>query len=493
MIPFFMKNTFFIISVFFSLNLGAQSLVFDQKFKELHSLLIEMKFSEFKTKAWQLKKTRPEDLNLDYLLAAEIYLRAFVIDNPGFLDSKLDSTSKYIKRLESLPDSEPFKEIYIGQLYLAQAVLEGRYENYFNAAWNFLKSYNHLSDGYSDFPEFAPNGMELGVLYASLGSLPDDFKTTAKIFGFNADIQQGMKMISNSYYKVSESEEYSYLKDYYGFVFSFMDFQLNDRSDNSPEKLGLNWESSSFMVFMQSRMDYKDGKAQLAVKRVQNRPKGKEYADYNYLDYYLGKIAVSTDYELSKKSLNSFIASRTNDDYLKSSLRYLAWSELLAGNSKETELLRTRILSEGKTDKGADLQALREAERGFNIVLIRARILFDAGQYKEALVYLESNKLEDCCAFSHEKLEYYYRLGRCQESLNLNMEALISFKRAVNIDLVSPTFALGNSLLKAGDMERYFGNSKGAEFYYKACLDVKSYPFYDGIHQKAKAGLSALK
>ena len=55
------------------------------------------------------------------------------------------------------------------------------------------------------------------------------------------------------------------------------------------------------------------------------------------------------------------------------------------------------------------------------------------------------------------------------------------------------SYALGNSALQMGLIYERMNKPDVAKLYFKKALRYDQYPFYEGIHQKAKAGIDRLK
>src|SRR5690606_20087615 len=99
------------------------------------------------------------------------------------------------------------------------------------------------------FPDFMPNNIPMGVLYAGIGSLPDDYRSMASLLGFDGSVQTGIAMVKKAFWRLSADPELSFYRPYAGFVYSYVTHQLGTTNDVSPEKLGLNVANSSFLIY----------------------------------------------------------------------------------------------------------------------------------------------------------------------------------------------------------------------------------------------------
>ena len=70
---------------------------------------------------------------------------------------------------------------------------------------------------------------------------------------------------------------------------------------------------------------------------------------------------------------------------------------------------------------------------------------------------------------------------------------MLWFSRSLGVVNAGSTFAVGNSALQLGLLYEEQGDVRKAKEYFRKTLKYSGYPFYEGIHQKAKAGLSRVK
>ncbi len=494
MIPFFMvKKILLYLAVVFPVFVNAQHVTFNANMKAAQQNIVKLQFDELKQRLAEERKMNPANITVDYLEGAATCIELFVNESETDFDEKLLHIEEFIEKIKDLPHEEPYRKLMLGELHLALAILNAKFQNNFRAAFQFYKAYNYLEDNYEDHPSFFPTYVPLGVFYAAIGSLPDDYRSLASLLGFHGDVEEGMEMVKKGYRQTISNEDMAFYKDYFGFIYSYVFSELKPGSNVSPQSLGLDVASSGFHIYLQSRIYLAQGEIDKAIELLKNRPKGKEYLPFFYLDYLTGKIAITRDLEFARKNFESYLKNTQSQNYLKSTYRYLSWYHLIKGNQSKLEENTDKIFKEGITFVGADRQALAEAKRGFNRVLVKARLKFDAGEFKQTLSWLNSNPLKECCPANHEKVEYYYRKGRAYQELKQWDNALAELKKALTFKEVETSYALGNSALQAAYIYEQTGQLENAEEYYKKTLKYKDYPFYEGIHQKAKAGLNRIK
>ncbi len=464
---------------------------FTPAYKLAHQSIAQLRFKEAAAIVEREKKRDPNNRVAAYLQAAMLCAELFVNEDQAHYENSQDKIDRYISRIEDLPEASPFRNLFLGELYVAQATLNGKFKNNIKAAWQFYKAYNYLTDNYERFPEFAPTAIPLGVLYAAIGSLPDDYRSMASLLGFEGSVPQGMKMLRTSYERLSADPRLSFFCPYAGFVYSYVSFLLST-DVVSPESLGLDVAKSSVLIYAQVQIELDKGNAKKALEWLDNRPTGDEYLNFNYLDYLQGKILLGLDPDRCVFYFENYLKNNTSQVYVKSTYRYLSWYYLLDGKKRKSDEMIENIFLKGESNTGADRQAIIEARQGFNSTLVKARVLFDVGKYTEAEEELLRHSVSHCCTSPIDEAEYYYRMGRIKQLQGRGYQALIWYEKAMSVKGLEANYSLGNSALQTAEILRGSGDVNGAKGYYKKALKYSGFPFYEGIHQKAKAALSEM-
>lgn len=464
---------------------------FTPAFKLAHENITQLRFKDAQAIINREKKRDPNNRVAAYLQAAMVCAELFVNEDQAHYENSQAKIDRYVSQIEDLPVASPYRNLFLGELYVAQATLNGKFKNNIKAAWQFYKAYDYLTDNYERFPDFAPTAIPLGVLYAAIGSLPDDYRSMASLLGFEGSVPEGMKMLSTSFEKLSADPSLRFYRPYAGFVYSYVSFLLST-DVVTPQALGLDVAKSSVLIYAQAQIELDRGNAEKALEWLDNRPVGDAYIGFNYLDYLQGKILLGLNPERCVPYFERYLENNTSEVYVKSTYRYLSWYYLLEGKKRKADEMIENIYVKGEDNTGADRQAVLEARHGFNPTLVRARVLFDVGKYKEAEEELMDHSVENCCASAIDEAEYYYRMGRIKQQQARGYQALIWYEKALNLKDVEANYSLGNSALQTAEILRGSGDITGARVYYKKTLKYSGFPFYEGIHQKAKAALSEI-
>ncbi len=486
-----MQKILLLILALFSLSSTAQKVDFNANMQNGIQAIAELRGNDLQAILAKERKVNPENRVSDYLEGAALCIRIFLAENEEYYETKSDRLDFLLSRLEGLPDNDPYKRVFLAELSLGRAGLYGKFKSNIKAAWLFYRAYNLLGDNYAKFPRFAPTLIPLGVLQTAVGSLPEDYKSIASLFGFDGNIELGLKMIRQAYYYSIADPKLKFHQDYFGFVYAYVNFELATDEQVSLSTLDMNVKGSSFFSYLEAQQRLANGQANSALQLMENRPQGDAYVSIPFFDYYTGKIALMVQPEKAEKYLLNFLKESRDNENIKSTYRYLAWYHLLRGESLKAKEYQQKIVLEPATITGSDKQALEEAKRGFNVFLIKARLDFDAGRYTKIVGDLDPNKLSAIGDEDWVYQEFYYRRARAFQELGFKDKALESFEKAVTWSDYE-SYSLGNSLLQLGLLKEEKGELKASRQFFLRALSLKSYAFHEGVHQKARAGLERL-
>lgn len=471
----------------------AQVVKFTTPLKQVPDLIIQNRFIKANEMLQQEALANPDNRAVDYFQAATWAMELFVESDDESFTHGLEKIEDRLSRIEDLPKTEPWRNVFLGELRVALAILHAKFKNNLKGFWQFNQAYGLLEDNQEAFPNFPHNNLSFGVLQATLGSLPEEYQSIASLIGLSGDLDKGMNMLKNAYWRTTANEDTKFLRNYYGFIYSFVNFQLFSSQEVSPKSLGLSFGKDGFLIYLQALMNYADGKGKEAVELLQNRKLSQNEKPFYYLDYLLGKYALAYKPDLAKASLLKFLSRANNLPYKKSAYRYLCWYYILTENPVEVERYRSKILNEGNTALGADKQAFLEAKQGFNFTLVKGRLYFDAAMYDKALEVLNEKPVKQCCPSENEKVELYYRKGRVYQKLDKTLEAIKAFENAISFNNAESSYAMANGYLQLGTLYKEVGEKQKAKAALNKVGKLKGFPFYESLHQKAKALLSSLE
>jgi hypothetical protein len=486
---------------FFLINLTYSQYDFNKNCKEAYIATINLKFKQAENAIKTEKTSNPSNL-IPYFIENYIDFLTVIIGEQEFDFEKLkENKSSRISFLEKGDKASPYYRFCLAEIYLQSAFAKLNYNENFTAFFEIKRSYNLIEKNIEEFPDFLPNYICSGLLHALIGSIPDNYKWVSTIFFLDGSVNQGANELKFVLDSAIFSDNYSHLKIETLYYLSFIQLNLQANNENVTELIDYFYKIAADSAITEPLLCYslasiymKTGENDKAMATLQNSNRSDEYYPYNYLDYLLAETKL---YKFDKEAITWFekyINDLQGKNYLKSAYRKIAWSYLIDGNKDKYSENIEKVKSCGKTFVDSDKQAQKEAESNIipNVVLLKARLLFDGGYYQQALNQLnepDSNYLQNV----KDSLECEYRKARIYHKLGKTNEAIKYYDAVLKQGSEYEYYFAANSALQLGFIYENQTKFRKAKSYYKQCLSLKYDEYRKSIRQKAKAGLNRIE
>ncbi|MBK9255479.1 MAG: hypothetical protein IPM42_08335 [Saprospiraceae bacterium] len=490
MIRVFLTITIFLFT--FGQKAGCQKYFdFNDQIKAAYLDASSLRIDKASESLAKLKIKEPDNVLIDYI---ENYLDFFTL----FIkeDHKLYKTlirNKQI-RLNAIKKGDQRSPYYLycqAEILLQWATIRLKFDDKIGAARDVYEAYNLLEKNKILFPQFIENNKSLSIIHALAESIPSWVR---KLAGVKGSIALGTKEISELA-KVS-SERNSVFKTEVIAIYSYILFYLNNEKEEAYQlfdKYGLDHKTSPLICFLKATISQKSGRNEEAIRILQERPFGKEYMEFYYLDFMYGKFKL---YRLDPDAniyIKRFLNNFNGQHYVKEAFQKLAWYEWVINGDKAAYNNHMKACR----DKGnklidEDIQAYKESTlKAYpDRILLKARMLYDGGYFKDALDLLYPMKNNYLTAI-HDG-EYYYRMGRIYDAISKNKEALEYYNLTITKADPDKYYAC-SAALHIGMIEEKQNNKKAATKAYEKCLQLNPEGYSSSLHQKAKAGLDRMR
>ena len=168
------------------------------------------------------------------------------------------------------------------------------------------------------------------------------------------------------------------------------------------------------------------------------------------------------------------------------------WISLLKGDSADYGAFITKVKSNGATYVEKDKQALSEANAPKpNLVLLKARLLFDGGYLSRSLELLSGYKMDDFKS-AKDKTEYAYRMARLHDDLGKDATALSYYQNAINLGKGMKYYYAAKAAILSGAIYEKRKDFRKAKVYYNLAIDMKDHEYENGIENDAKQSLKRI-
>jgi hypothetical protein len=377
-------------------------------------------------------------------------------------------------------------------LYFQWSIIQIKYGDYWDAAWDFRKAYQLFKENKIKYPQFTPNNIYLGVQEAVMSTIPNGYKWVTSILGLKGNMKEGMQLLKNYsfsseiLFKEESRVYYIYLKNYLendiaGAYQLINTYQMD--IINNP-----------LFVFMASNLALNNKKAQLAESILLKRNKSADYMPFPMLDYELGDAKMKKlDYS-AIQYFQKFIQQHKGSFYIKDALYSIALCYYLIDDQKMANEYVAKVKTKGNAETDADKQALKRALKGVfpNKLLLKSRLLNDGGYNIEALK-IATSILPHTLKSDGEVLESIYRMGRIYDDLAEYDKALFYYHLTIEKGSHSTEYFAARACLQAGYIYEKKGLLAKAKEYYHKELSLGDHDFKNSLDQRAKSSLNRLK
>jgi len=491
-----MKKLFFI--VLFSLFFGsafATEWDFNKNCQQAYTATLSLKFDTADSLLFLEKTNNPTNVCIDFVENYRDFLEIFISEDKQLFTQRQSMQKQRLERFEKLGADEPFKNFGLAAINLQWAFSRLKFGEYFKAAFEIRRAYLLLEENRQLFPGFAPDLLGSGVLNALIGAVPPKYNWILQLASLQGSVEKGREQLYELLHASQSNPKLKIWQEETLFYLSFIELNLA-ASPESAVKLLKKFDEidskSNLMVYARVNILMKNGSNDQAAKLLASRSQDRSVYEFHYLDYLQAETFLRKLSPEAKSFYQRYLNDFRGKNYRADAIRKIAWISLINGDSTAYKAQIKQVFKETPGDVGADKDALREAESGlvYHPVLLKARLLFDGGYYDTANKLLRQVNPEHLNF--HDRLEYYYRLGRIMDENGDTKTALDYYAQTLDLGAESKYYYAANAALKSGELYERQGNFKQAKYFYNRCLKLDPESYGNSIHQKARTGLLRL-
>jgi tetratricopeptide (TPR) repeat protein len=478
-----------------SLRLSAGHFEFTSDIGMAYEQATSLRFNDARLTLHQVRRHDPNNLLIyhieNYIDFLTLYLNQSEAD---YKRLKKNQEARLLK-IQTGNSESPYYLYAQADLRLQWALVKLSFGEYLAAFNDISKAHKLLQRNQEKFPDFILNLKDLGVLHALAGTIPDSYKWSAKVLGgLEGSVAQGRKELKTALQLTRQhsSPFKAEIAVMYAGILLYLDndgnaaWQVLQSADLQPRQNPLHCYVLANVAMRSQRNDQ-------AIELLKQCPRGTEFASAPYLDFMLGLAKLRRLDSDAGAWFYKFLAHQRSNHGVKETYQKLAWIALLQGNTTGYREHMQSVLTNGKSNTGADKDALQEARaaRIADVRLVKARLLFDGGYYQKAYDVLQELSAPAFQETAHQ-LEYFYRLGRILHGLGRYDEALEYYQKAIEQGHQTSYFFACNAALQAGLIHELRRHHDKAREYYRLCLSMHPNEYKAELHQKAKSALERL-
>lgn len=458
--------------------------------------VFRLNFKEAETLIRQEKARNADNLIPYYIESQADFLQCFIHEDKEKLQKLKTGNAIRIEYFEEAEEASPYRQFCIAEMYLQLTVARIRFREFLGAAYDVRKCYRILEENRRIYPDFKPNLRGLGLIHAAVGAIPKNYQWMAGVLGLNGSIKQGLDELRQLYSATRQTNELQFLRDETIVMLSFLEINLGKEKDITSLRRRFtqvnDLQNKPLLVFAKGNMHFYAGENDSIIQLLNQRTTAS--SSLPYLSYMEGNAYL---HDLNPKAISSYqeyLKHYKGNTYRASTLQRIAWSFLIQGNTDEYRRYMAMIPRQTNNEQAdEDKSAIREAAEASvpNTILLKARLLFDGGNYQRALAEIAAKPITDFPTLK-DKIELTYRFARIMDKTGNDPKAIYYYELTLKNGYAQPWYFAANSALLLAQLYEEAGNRSKAIEYYKVTLGMRNHEFQNSIDQKAKAGLNRL-
>jgi tetratricopeptide (TPR) repeat protein len=426
------------------------------------------------------------------------FFKIFIDENEAQFTKLSGLKNQRIGMLKNSDVKSPYHLFSQAQIALQWSLLNGKFKSYLKAFQELRTAYKLLEKNEQLFPDFLPNKMQLAVLHTLIGTVPNQYKWGAKMLGFEGSVEGGIAEFEAVIQKLESGtkEQHLYRQEAY-IMYALLLTHVGNRDEKAMkllQKIEISADKSPLVAYVLTHFYMHSNQSEMALKILSKTPRGDGFYPFYYLDYLTGLCKLYALDLNSAPYFKTYLQKYSGQHYKKDCNQKLAWLALLKGDNAKYLEYKKMALTTGSALMEADQQALNWAKLPDveNMLLLKARLLFDGGFYAKSIASLKELRAEGFKT-QDQQLEFSYRLGRALHKLADYPEAIKNYEQAILLGHDKKIYFACNSALQIATIYETQKKYPQAQQYYQKCLELKPSEYQTSLHQKAKAGLSRIE
>ncbi|RMG81763.1 MAG: tetratricopeptide repeat protein [Bacteroidetes bacterium] len=460
--------------------------------RQAYQKVISLRFEEAYSDLARLKINDPDNLIAYHIENYIDFFRVYINEDETEFERLEKNKDRRLDIIAGGDRNSPYYLYIQADIRLHWALARLKFEEYATAFFEVNKAFKLLSKNVEKFPDFMPNKKDIGILHAMVGTIPDGYKWAVEwLSAMEGTIDQGRREL-REVVEYARHHDFIYEEETY-VLYAYLLLHLGNDKEAAWRIINtgkLNPKQSPMACFVMANLAMRTDRGSDAIRILENRPVGKKYFPFPYLDYMLGIAKLHRLDPDADQYLHRYLTRFSGRNFIKDAYQKLAWHSLLKGNRSDYDFYIKACKTKGYTIVGNDKSALKEAQTGLvpNVDLLKARLLFDGGYFDRAWQILNHKTVDDFQR-PKDRLEYVYRLGRTAHKMKNYYAALRAYQATIDEGEDEPWYFACRAALEKGHIYEAEGNFTAAKEAFERCLEIDPDEYRTELHQQAKAGI----
>lgn len=498
------KNVFLVFFLIINVRLNAKSTIdFNANCKQAYIQMMELDFSASDQLLRNENINQKENLIPQYISVYQLFIKSMVDESQITINLYQQQSDKVLNLFENLNAStSPWINYCISDIYIQKTFLNFRNQSYMSGVNCLRKAMSALESNRQMFPGFLPNKKIGSLLHIGFGSVPSQYTWILSMFNINASVNQGFRDLEMLTSLTLKNPAYFFLRNECLLISSFTSYNFSAGKEKTLSVLKILENDSledfvlrsPFMVFSKMSLYQNLKQNEKALQCFFSYRNSTKEQKFHYLNFMVGECMLNKLDITARYYFELYLANFKGNSYKKAAQQKIAWIELLKGNQRNYKMELQKIANMPQTIVDADKQAVKELKQNYlpDLNLLKSRLLFDGGYYKEAINLLQQKGFSN--GFNEkETLEFYYRQARVFHEIGNIENALFYYRKTIEKGGNLSYYFAANAALQSGFIYEEQRNKIKAKEMFELCLSFDYDEYQNSISQKAKAGLNRLE
>ncbi len=441
-------------------------------------------------------KQNPDNLaSLYYLNYIECY-RILISQNKNEYAKYKAKLEDRMNEFDNWETNSNQKQISLSQFELQSGFTKIVFNEYLGAALNFRAAFKHSKLVRDKEPNNLTNQKNYGLLYAAIGTFPDQYKWALRSIGLDGNFKEGMNILVDFIQKSKVKNELKVEHSEAIFAYSYLMLNFGKSKKATWEFVKnhtLNYHESLSEAYLRAFTAEKCFQSEECLRVISKKPQGSEFEQISIFDYLMGSAKLNLMEMDGDVWLKKYVTFSSTNFLKKDAYRKLSWYSLLEGNLDKFKVYRNLSLKLNQNSVEENIVS-KDLENGIypNKNLLKARLYSDAGLFKKSLLVCQTISVSELKS-TYQKIEFEYRQARNYHELEMDAKARYHYKLCLDFQNSPSTYLLPNSCLQIAYICEKNSDFIQAKTYYNKVLNYKNYEYKQSINQEAKNGLVNLK
>ncbi len=418
--------------------------------------------------------------------------RILITQNQSDYANYKKNAAKWLDQFEAWETNSPYKNYAIAHIHMQLGFCEVLFNNYLGAAYDFRSSFKMSETLYQDNPTFLPNQKLYGLLTAAFGTFPEQYKWVIRAIGIEGNYEKGLNLLKDYVLKSASNPALKCERGEALFAYSFLKLNYSNQKEQAWEFIKRNsqdYTESPAIAYLRAYAAEKSFDPKECINTCLKRPVGPDYEEILLFDYLQGSARLNLLEKDAAIWLKKYVTFHPGSFLKKDAYRKLAWDALLNNNPEKYKTYRQlSIKYNAQSEEEKCIEQDLKAGIYPSITLIKTRLMFDGGEWHEALQAIET-VTEKSLQSNYQKLEWHYRKGRLFVALKNYKLAQYHYGQCLEFQKTCHSFMLPNAYLQMGYLFALNNQKEQAIISIKKVFDFDNYDGKRALEQEAQNAL----